>query len=51
MWAPGREEGHGTAVQLIKLNMGSFERDAGYFSKAQSSDKLHLRLTMFEVSV
>lgn len=24
MWAPGREEGHGTAVQLIKLDMGSF---------------------------
>lgn len=24
MWAPGREEGRGTAVQLIKLDMGSF---------------------------
>lgn len=39
----------GLAVQLIKLNMGAFG-GAGYFSKVQSSNKLHLRLTVFEVS-
>lgn len=33
MWAPGRTEGHGTAVQLIKLDMGSFGGNAAYFSK------------------
>lgn len=36
---------------INKIEYGFIWGDAGYFSKVQSSDKLHLRLTVFEVSV
>lgn len=36
---------------INKIRHGIIWGDAGYFSKVQSSNKLHLRLTVFEVSV